>query len=55
MSTANTSTIASLPTLSARGGEWLQQATHAIRARVPLEVLRATIQPFPTLPRLRYG
>ena len=29
-------------------GEWLQQATLAIRARVPLRVLRDTIQPFPT-------
>jgi len=29
-------------------GEWLQQATLAIRARVPLEVLSDTIQPFPT-------
>ncbi len=29
-------------------GEWLQQATVAIRARVPLEVLSDTIQPFPT-------
>ena len=29
-------------------GEWLQQATLAIRAQVPLEVLRDTIQPFPT-------
>jgi dihydrolipoamide dehydrogenase len=29
-------------------GEWLQQATLAIRARVPLEVLRDIIQPFPT-------
>jgi pyruvate/2-oxoglutarate dehydrogenase complex dihydrolipoamide dehydrogenase (E3) component len=29
-------------------GEWLQQATLAIRAEVPLEVLRDTIQPFPT-------
>ena len=28
--------------------EWLHQATLAIRARVPLEVLRDTIQPFPT-------
>jgi pyruvate/2-oxoglutarate dehydrogenase complex dihydrolipoamide dehydrogenase (E3) component len=29
-------------------GEWLQQATLAIRARVGLDVLRDTIQPFPT-------
>jgi dihydrolipoamide dehydrogenase len=29
-------------------GEWLQQATLAIRACIPLEVLRDTIQPFPT-------
>jgi pyruvate/2-oxoglutarate dehydrogenase complex dihydrolipoamide dehydrogenase (E3) component len=29
-------------------GEWLQQATVAIRAGIPLEVLRDTIQPFPT-------
>jgi pyruvate/2-oxoglutarate dehydrogenase complex dihydrolipoamide dehydrogenase (E3) component len=29
-------------------GEWMQQATVAIRARVPLSVLSDTIQPFPT-------
>jgi pyruvate/2-oxoglutarate dehydrogenase complex dihydrolipoamide dehydrogenase (E3) component len=29
-------------------GEWLQQATVAIRAHIPLQVLRDTIQPFPT-------
>ena len=29
-------------------GEWLQQATLAIRAHVPLELLADTIQPFPT-------
>jgi pyruvate/2-oxoglutarate dehydrogenase complex dihydrolipoamide dehydrogenase (E3) component len=29
-------------------GEWLQQATLAIRAGVPLQVLRDVIQPFPT-------
>jgi len=29
-------------------GEWLQQATLAIRAEVPVEVLHDTIQPFPT-------
>ncbi len=34
--------------LGPEAGEWLQQATLAIRARVLLEVLRDTIQPFPT-------
>ena len=34
--------------LGPEAGEWLQQATLAIRGRVPLEVLRDTIQPFPT-------
>jgi len=34
--------------LGPEAGEWLQQATLAIRARVPLEVLLDTIQPFPT-------
>jgi dihydrolipoamide dehydrogenase len=29
-------------------GEWLQQATLAIRAHVPVEVLGDTIQPFPS-------
>jgi pyruvate/2-oxoglutarate dehydrogenase complex dihydrolipoamide dehydrogenase (E3) component len=29
-------------------GEWLQQATLAIRAQVPIAILRDTIQPFPT-------
>jgi pyruvate/2-oxoglutarate dehydrogenase complex dihydrolipoamide dehydrogenase (E3) component len=29
-------------------GEWLQQATLGIRAEVPIDVLRDTIQPFPT-------
>jgi pyruvate/2-oxoglutarate dehydrogenase complex dihydrolipoamide dehydrogenase (E3) component len=33
--------------LGPEAGEWLQQATLAIRARVPLDVLRDTIQPFP--------
>jgi hypothetical protein len=28
--------------------EWLQQATLAIRAEVPIETLRDTIPPFPT-------
>jgi pyruvate/2-oxoglutarate dehydrogenase complex dihydrolipoamide dehydrogenase (E3) component len=34
--------------LGPEAGEWLQQATLAIRARVPLDVMRDTIQPFPT-------
>jgi pyruvate/2-oxoglutarate dehydrogenase complex dihydrolipoamide dehydrogenase (E3) component len=34
--------------LGPEAGEWLQQATLAIRARVPLVVLRDVIQPFPT-------
>ena len=34
--------------LGPEAGEWMQQATLAIRAKVPLEVLRDTIQPFPT-------
>jgi dihydrolipoamide dehydrogenase len=34
--------------LGPEAGEWMQQATLAIRARVPLEVLRDTIQPFPS-------
>ena len=29
-------------------GDWLQQATLAVRAGVPLDLLRDTIQPFPT-------
>ena len=34
--------------LGPEAGEWLQQATLAIRARVPLDVFTDTIQPFPT-------
>ncbi len=34
--------------LGPEAGEWLQQATLAIRARISLEVLTDTIQPFPT-------
>jgi dihydrolipoamide dehydrogenase len=34
--------------LGPEAGEWLQQATLAIRAGVRLEVLRDTIQPFPS-------
>ena len=34
--------------LGPEAGEWMQQATLAIRAHVPVEVLSDTIQPFPT-------
>ena len=34
--------------LGPQAGEWMQQATLAIRAQVPLDVLRDVIQPFPT-------
>jgi dihydrolipoamide dehydrogenase len=34
--------------LGPEAGEWMQQATLAIRAHVPLEVLGDTIQPFPS-------
>jgi pyruvate/2-oxoglutarate dehydrogenase complex dihydrolipoamide dehydrogenase (E3) component len=41
--------------LGPEAGEWLQQATLAIRARVPLEVLRDTIQPFPTFSEIYFA
>ncbi|MGK5682092.1 dihydrolipoyl dehydrogenase family protein [Actinoplanes sp. URMC 104] len=41
--------------LGPEAGEWLQQATLAIRARVPLDVLRDTIQPFPTFSEVFVG
>ena len=34
--------------LGPEAGEWLQQATLAIRAQIPLQILTDTIQPFPT-------
>jgi pyruvate/2-oxoglutarate dehydrogenase complex dihydrolipoamide dehydrogenase (E3) component len=34
--------------LGPEAGEWLQQATVAIRAELPLELLDDVIQPFPT-------
>jgi len=34
--------------LGPEAGEWLQQATLAIRAHVPLKILSDTIQPFPS-------
>ena len=41
--------------LGPEAGEWLQQATLAIRASVPLDVLRDTIQPFPTFSEIYVG
>jgi dihydrolipoamide dehydrogenase len=41
--------------LGPEAGEWLQQATLAIRARVPIEVLLDTIQPFPTFSEIYLG
>jgi pyruvate/2-oxoglutarate dehydrogenase complex dihydrolipoamide dehydrogenase (E3) component len=35
-------------------GEWMQQATLAIRARIPIEVMNDTIQPFPTFSEIFY-
>jgi pyruvate/2-oxoglutarate dehydrogenase complex dihydrolipoamide dehydrogenase (E3) component len=34
--------------LGPEAGEWMQQATLAIRAQIPLDLLADTIQPFPT-------
>ncbi|MGH2922731.1 MAG: dihydrolipoyl dehydrogenase family protein [Solirubrobacterales bacterium] len=34
--------------LGPEAGEWLQQATVAVRARIPLEVMNDVIQPFPS-------
>jgi dihydrolipoamide dehydrogenase len=41
--------------LGPEAGEWLQQATLAIRARVPLGVLLDTIQPFPTFSEIHFA
>ncbi len=41
--------------LGPEAGEWLQQATLAIRAKVPLAVLADTIQPFPTFSEIYVG
>jgi pyruvate/2-oxoglutarate dehydrogenase complex dihydrolipoamide dehydrogenase (E3) component len=41
-------TITGAYALGPDAGEWLQQATLAIRAQLPLEIVRDTIQPFPT-------
>jgi dihydrolipoamide dehydrogenase len=41
--------------LGPEAGEWLQQATLAIRAHVPIDVLIDTIQPFPTFSEIYLG
>ena len=41
--------------LGPEAGEWLQQATLAIRARVPIAVLSDVIQPFPTFSEIFVG
>ena len=41
--------------LGPEAGEWMQQATLAIRAHVPLHVLEDTIQPFPTFSEVYAG
>jgi len=41
--------------LGPEAGEWLQQSTLAIRARVPLDVQWDTIQPFPTFSEIHFA
>ena len=41
--------------LGPEAGEWLQQATLAIRGHIPLDVLADTIQPFPTFSEIYVG
>ncbi len=41
--------------LGPEAGEWLQQATLAIRAHIPLEIVNDTIQPFPTFSEIYVG
>jgi pyruvate/2-oxoglutarate dehydrogenase complex dihydrolipoamide dehydrogenase (E3) component len=41
--------------LGPEAGEWMQQATLAIRARIPLAVLDDTIQPFPSFSGIYSG
>ncbi len=37
-----------------QAGEWMQQATLAVRARIPVELMLDTIQPFPTFSEAFY-
>jgi pyruvate/2-oxoglutarate dehydrogenase complex dihydrolipoamide dehydrogenase (E3) component len=41
--------------LGPEAGEWLQQATLAVRAHVPLDILSDTIQPFPSFSEIYVG
>ena len=41
--------------LGPESGEWLQQATLAIRSHLPLDILADTIQPFPTFSEIYVG
>jgi len=41
--------------LGPEAGEWLQQATLAVRAHIPIDVLADTIQPFPTFSEIFVG
>ncbi len=41
--------------LGPEAGEWMQQATLAIRAHIPLDVMADTIQPFPTFSEIYVG
>jgi pyruvate/2-oxoglutarate dehydrogenase complex dihydrolipoamide dehydrogenase (E3) component len=45
---ADGNTLVGAHAVGPEAGEWLGQATLAVRAQVPLDVLRDTIQPFPT-------
>jgi dihydrolipoamide dehydrogenase len=38
-----------------KAGEWLHQVALAIRAEVPVDLLRDTIQPYPTFSEVVYS
>jgi len=49
-----TRTVVGAVAVGPESGEWLQQLTLAIRAEVPIDVLRDTIQPYPTFSEAVY-
>ncbi|MEV4617657.1 NAD(P)/FAD-dependent oxidoreductase [Asanoa sp. NPDC049573] len=51
---SNGTTLTGAYGVGPEAAEWLQQATLAIRAQIPLDILRDTIQPFPTFSEI-YG